>query len=147
MSRLPVHVLLVEDSPTDVLLTREALDRAEVSSILHVVDNGVEAMEFLRHQGRYAAVPRPDIILLDLNMPRMNGQEVLVAIKGNQHLKSIPVVILTTSKSPADISRAYAQHANCYVTKPVEFEAFARLIHAVLNFWCNVATLSVVARP
>ena len=137
----------MEDSPTDVLLTREAIDRADVASIVHVVDNGVEAMEFLNHRGRFAAAPRPDIILLDLNMPRMNGQEVLVEIKRDKDLKSIPVVILTTSQSPADINRAYSQHANCYITKPVEFEAFATLVHSVLNFWCNVATLSVVARP
>jgi len=147
MTHATIQVLLVEDSATDVLLTREALGQASVPSIVHVVDNGVEALAFLRREGTHAAAIRPDLILLDLNMPRKNGQEVLAEIKTNPDLRSIPVVILSTSQSPADIATAYAQHANCYITKPVEFDVFAKHLHAVLNFWFNVATLPAPPRP
>jgi CheY-like chemotaxis protein len=136
-----IHVLLVEDSPTDVMLTREALENATVLNVLHVADNGVEAMEFLRRQGTFSSAPRPDLILLDLNMPRKNGQEVLAEIKGDESLKAIPVVMLTTSKTGTDVLEAYKHHANCYITKPVDFDAFAEVVVSIFSFWFSVVTL------
>jgi CheY-like chemotaxis protein len=136
-----IQVLLVDDSPTDAMLTREALENATVPNTLHVVENGVEAMAFLRRTGRFCAAARPDLILLDLNMPRKNGQEVLDEIKGDQSLKVIPVVMLTTSKTPADVMQAYEHHANCYITKPVDFDAFAEVVLSILSFWFTVVTL------
>ena len=135
------QVLLVEDSPTDVLLTREALENATMLNTLHVASNGVEAMDFLRRKGIYSDAPRPDLILLDLNMPRKNGQEVLVEIKSDESLKAIPIVMLTTSKTGTDVIEAYEHHANCYITKPVDFDAFAEVVHSIQNFWFNVVTL------
>ena len=137
----PIDILIVEDSPTDVMLMREALENAKVLTTLHVVDDGVEAMAFLRREAKYAAAPRPDLILLDLNMPRKNGQEVLAEIKSDERLKAIPVVILTTSKSDIDVSKAYGQHANCYITKPVDFDAFAEVVRSIQGFWFTVVTL------
>jgi CheY-like chemotaxis protein len=136
-----IHVLLVDDSPTDAMLTREALEHAKTPNRLHVVENGVEAMEFLHRVGKHAAAPRPDIILLDLNMPRKNGQEVLVDIKSDENLKAIPVVVLTTSKTGPDVIEAYAHHANCYITKPVDFDAFVEVLLSIQSFWFNVVTL------
>ncbi len=137
----PINILLADDSPTDVMLTREALAHAKVLNTLHVVEDGVEAMAFLRGEGRHAATVRPDLILLDLNMPRKNGLEVLAEIKADEFLRTIPVVILTTSRAEADIMKAYGSHANCYITKPVDFEAFAEVVRAIEGFWFTVVTL------
>jgi chemotaxis family two-component system response regulator Rcp1 len=137
----PVEILLVEDSPGDVRLTREALREGKIRNHLSVVPDGVEALAFLRRAGRYADAPRPDVILLDLNLPRMGGREVLAAIKEDSLLRRIPVVILTTSNDERDILRAYELHANCYITKPVDFEQFSTVIQAIENFWLTVVTL------
>jgi len=137
----PVEILLVEDSPTDILMTREALARAKLMNNLHIVGDGVEALEFLRRRGRYAAVPRPDLVLLDLNLPRKDGREVLAEIKNDDDLKRIPVVILTTSRAEDDVLKAYGLHANCYVTKPVDFTSFGRIVHNIEEFWFSVVTL------
>src|SRR4051794_24701063 len=118
----PVEILLVDDSPGDVRLTREALREGKIRNNLSVVTDGVEALAFLRREGRYAGAPRPDVILLDLNLPRKDGREVLAEIKADDRLRRIPVVILTTSADERDILRAYELHANCYITKPVDFE-------------------------
>lgn len=138
----PVDILLVEDSPTDVMLTKEALTHIKLLNTLHVVSDGVEAMQFLRREGSYGTAPRPDLILLDLNMPRMNGQEVLAEIKVDAVLRSIPVVILTTSKAELDVMKAYAHHANCYVTKPVDFEGLIDVVRSIENFWFCMVTLA-----
>jgi len=131
----------VEDSPTDVLLAREALEHAKVLNTLHVVDDGVEALEFLRARGKYSGAARPDLVLLDLNLPRKDGREVLAEIKADPSLKLIPVVVLTTSKAEEDILRAYGLHANCYVTKPVDFDQFTNVVKAIENFWFTVVSL------
>jgi CheY-like chemotaxis protein len=137
----PVEILLVEDNPGDERLTREALKEGKVYSNLHWVKDGVEAMQFLRRQGKYAAVPRPDIILLDLNLPKKDGREVLQDIKNDGDLKRIPVVVLTTSKAEEDVLRTYDLHANCYVTKPVDLEKFIVVVKSIDAFWLTVVTL------
>ena len=137
----PIEILLVEDNPGDVRLTREALKEGKVYSNLHTVKDGVEAMEFLRRQGRYSSVPRPDIILLDLNLPKKDGREVLQEIKADDSLKRIPVVVLTTSKAEEDVFRSYSLHANCYVTKPVDLEKFIKVVQSIDRFWLTIATL------
>jgi two-component system, chemotaxis family, response regulator Rcp1 len=137
----PVEILLVEDNPGDERLTREALKEGKVYSTLHWVKDGVEAMQFLRRQGKYAAVPRPDIILLDLNLPKKDGREVLQDIKNDGDLKRIPVVVLTTSKAEEDVLRTYDLHANCYVTKPVDLEKFIVVVKSIDAFWLTVVTL------
>jgi len=137
----PVEILLVEDSPSDALLTREALELARITNRLHHVVDGVEAMAFLRKQGRYTSVPTPDLILLDLNLPRKDGHELLPELKGDEALRSIPVVVLTTSEQEADIFRAYQSHANCYVVKPVDFSNFVDVIHSIEAFWFTVVVL------
>ena len=137
----PVEILLVEDNPGDVRLTREALKEGKVYSNLHWAQDGVEALEFLRRQGKFADVPRPDIILLDLNLPRKDGREVLFEIKNDDDLKRIPVVILTTSKAEEDVLRSYELHANCYVTKPVDLEKFIVVVQSIDRFWLTVVTL------
>jgi CheY-like chemotaxis protein len=129
------EVLLVEDSPGDVLLTREAFDHANDRIRLHVATDGVEAMAFLRKEDTNADAPRPDFILLDLNMPKMDGREVLAAIKADQGLKSIPTVILTTSEAESDIVRSYELQANCYLTKPVQLDEFEGLVKSISDFW------------
>jgi two-component system, chemotaxis family, response regulator Rcp1 len=139
-SNRPVEILLVEDSPTDVLVAREALAEAKVLNNLHVVDNGVEAMAFLRHEGQYDTVPRPDLILLDLNLPRKDGREVLAEVKLDESLRLIPVVVLTTSKDEQDILKAYGLHANCYIVKPVDFEQFAAIVRSIEHCWFTVVT-------
>lgn len=133
----PIDVLLVEDSPGYVRLTREALRDAHVDLALHVASDGLEAMEFLGREGRFSGAPRPNLILLDLNLPKLDGREVLEAIKGHPSLRSIPVIILTTSESPADVIRSYRLQANCYITKPVDLDAFIEVFH----FWLSVARL------
>ena len=137
----PIEILLVEDNPGDVRLTREALKEGKVYSNLHTVKDGVEAMEFLRRQGKYSSVPRPDIILLDLNLPKKDGREVLQEIKTDDVLKRIPVVVLTTSKAEEDVLRTYNLHANCYVTKPVDLEKFIIVVKSIDVFWLTVVTL------
>jgi len=141
----PVDILLVEDSPTDVLLAQEALEHAKVLNKLHVVSDGVEALDFLRRRGQFADAVRPDLILLDLNLPRKDGREVLQEIKADEDLKRIPVVVLTTSKAEEDILRAYGLHANCYVSKPVDFEQFAFVVRAIESFWFSVVSLPSAA--
>jgi two-component system, chemotaxis family, response regulator Rcp1 len=137
----PIEVLLVEDSPGDVRLTREAFTDAKVHINLHVASDGVKAMLFLNREGEHASAPRPDLILLDLNLPKKDGREVLEEIKENPKLKSIPVVILTTSSSEADILRSYQLHANCYITKPVGLEGFLTVVRSIDNFWLSVVKL------
>ena len=137
----PVEILLVEDNPGDVRLTKEALKEGKVYSNLHWVKDGVEAMEFLRRQGKHKNVPRPDIILLDLNLPKKDGREVLSEIKGDEALRAIPVVILTTSQAEEDVLRSYDLHANCYVTKPVDLEKFITVVQSIDRFWLTIATL------
>jgi len=134
-------MLMVEDSPADVLIAQEAFWQAKVLNSLHVVEDGVDAMAFLRRQGQYATAPRPDIILLDLNLPRKNGREVLAEIKADPDLKTIPVVVLTTSSSDEDILKAYGLHANCYVVKPIDFASFVQVIQSIRHFWFSVVTL------
>jgi chemotaxis family two-component system response regulator Rcp1 len=138
---MPIDVLLIEDSPGDVRLTEEAFREANVSVRLHVASDGVEAMAFLRREGRYVDAPRPDLALLDLNMPRMDGREVLAQIKGDENLKTIPTVILTTSEADADIVESYQLQANCYLTKPVAFVAFEKLVKSINDFWLTQVKL------
>jgi two-component system, chemotaxis family, response regulator Rcp1 len=137
----PAEILLVEDSPTDALLAKEALKFSKVLNNLHTVMDGVDAIAFLRKEGEYANVPRPDIILLDLNMPRMDGREVLKEIKADEDLKLIPVVVLTTSMDEIDVLKAYGLHANCYIVKPVDFDKFAEVVRTIEIFWLMVVTL------
>ncbi len=137
----PVDILLVEDSPTDVILAQEALEHAKVLNKLHVVSDGVEALDFLRRAAPFEDAIRPDLILLDLNLPRKDGREVLSEIKEDEDLKRIPVVVLTTSKAEEDILRAYGLHANCYVSKPVDFEQFAHVVRAIETFWFSIVLL------
>jgi two-component system, chemotaxis family, response regulator Rcp1 len=137
----PVEILLVEDNPGDVRLTREALREGKVYNNLHWAKDGVEALEFLRREGKHAKAPRPDIILLDLNLPKKDGREVLEIIKGDEQLKYIPVVVLTTSKAEEDVVKSYALHANCYVTKPVDLEKFIVVVKSIDRFWLTVVTL------
>jgi chemotaxis family two-component system response regulator Rcp1 len=137
----PVEILLVEDSPTDVLLAKEALEYSKIAHNLHSAPDGVEAMAFLRKEGKYSDAPRPGLILLDLNLPKKDGREVLAEIKSDEKLKRIPVVVLTTSKSEVDVLKAYGLHANCYIVKPVDFEKFAEVVKSIENFWFSVVTL------
>ncbi|HUE77100.1 MAG TPA: response regulator [Longimicrobiales bacterium] len=137
----PAEILLVEDNPADVRLTREALREAKVRSNLHVASDGVEALALLRKEGAYADAPRPDLILLDLNLPKKDGREVLKEIKGDRSLRSIPVVILTSSQAERDIVRAYELHANCYVTKPVELAQFIHVVQSIESFWFSIVKL------
>ena len=137
------QILLVEDSPGDVRLTREAFKDAKMHINLHVAADGEEAMVFLKREGDSGNAPRPDLILLDLNLPKKDGREVLEEIKGDPTLKSIPVVILTTSASEEDILRSYRLHANCYITKPVDLEGFLKVVKSIDNFWLSIVTLPV----
>jgi len=137
----PINVLLVEDSPGDVLLTQEAFREANQSVQLHIANDGVEAMAFLNQEGVYAKAPRPDLTLLDLNMPKMDGRQVLAQIKRAENLKTIPTVILTTSSSAEDIAASYQFQANCYLVKPVQLEAFETLVKSVNDFWLTKAKL------
>jgi CheY-like chemotaxis protein len=135
------RVLLVEDNPGDVRLTREAFKDAKVHLEMHVAGDGMEAMEFLYQQGRFAHSPRPDLVLLDLNLPRKDGRDVLAEIKGHPSLKTIPVVILTTSASDVDIESSYLLHANCYISKPVDMEGFLTVVKSIDDFWLSVVKL------
>ena len=137
----PIEILLVEDSASDVRLTREAMDSAKVLNNLNVVGDGVEAMNYLRREGKYANAPRPDLILLDLNMPRKDGREVLAEVKGDPDLKRIPVVILTVSKAEEDVLKAYNLHANCYISKPVNLAQFLKVVESIESFWLTIVEL------
>ena len=138
---MPIEVLLVEDSPGDVRLTQEAFRGANRSVNLHVAADGVEAMAFLRHEGAHVHSPRPDLILLDLNLPKMDGREVLAQIKKDDKLKTIPTVILTTSDAEADIAKSYQLQANCYLSKPVQLDAFENLVKSINDFWLTKVKL------
>ena len=136
-----VEILLVEDSPSDVRLTREALADAKVRNRISVVSDGIEALAFLAREDGYGDAPRPDLILLDLNMPRMDGREVLALVKADDDLKRIPVVVLTTSEAEADVLRSYDLHANCYITKPVGLDQFMTVIRTIEEFWLSIVKL------
>ena len=135
------EILLVEDNPGDVRLTSEALKEGKVLNNLHVAGDGVEALAFLRREGEYSHAPRPDLILLDLNLPKKDGREVLSELKADDELKRIPVVILTTSKAEEDVLKTYDLHANCYITKPVDLEQFIHVVQAIENFWLALVKL------
>jgi chemotaxis family two-component system response regulator Rcp1 len=137
----PIQILLVEDSPSDAKLTISALKLAKVANELHHVEDGVHAMEFLRRQGKYEKSPRPDLILLDLNLPRKDGREVLEEMKENPDFTSIPVIVLTTSNAEKDILRSYQLHCNCYITKPVNFDRFLECVRSIEHFWLSVVVL------
>ena len=137
----PIEILLVEDNPADVRLTQEALREGKVRNNLHVARDGEEALAFLRRQGKYADSPRPDLVLLDLNLPRRDGREVLGDIKDDAELKTIPVVVLTTSSAETDILRSYSLHANCYITKPVDLDQFVTVVKSIDDFWLTVVRL------
>lgn len=137
----PIEILLVEDNPGDVRLTVEALKEGKVRNHMSVVTDGEKAMSFLRHQDGYADAPRPDLVLLDLNLPRKDGREVLAEIKGDPDLRRIPVVVLTTSKAEEDILRSYNLHANCYISKPVDLDQFISVVKSIEDFWFSVVRL------
>jgi len=140
--RDPVEILLAEDNPGDVRLTRKALEKGKVLNELHVVNDGVEALQFLRQEGEFADAPRPDLLLLDLNMPRKDGRAVLEAMSEDDSLRRIPVVVLTSSEAEEDIVDSYDRHANAYLTKPVDFDGFVDIVSRIEDFW-----LTVVKRP
>jgi CheY-like chemotaxis protein len=137
----PIEVLLVEDDPGDVVMTREALAESKVMNQLHVVSNGEDAMKFLRREAPYEDAPRPGLVLLDLNLPRLDGREVLGQVKGDPDLRRIPVVVLTTSQAEEDVLRSYDLHANAFVTKPVDFDRFLEVVRQVDNFYISVVSL------
>jgi chemotaxis family two-component system response regulator Rcp1 len=137
----PIQILLVEDSPSDAKLTLTALKQAKVANQVSHVEDGVEAMDFLRRRDKYAGAPRPDLIMLDLNLPRKDGREVLEELKSDRELQAIPVVVLTTSQAEQDIIRSYQLHANCYITKPVNFERFLEIVQSIEHFWLTVVAL------
>ena len=137
----PVEILLVEDNPADVRLTREALNSDRLWNHLNVAKHGVEAMAYLRQEGKFAAAPRPDLILLDLNLPKKDGREVLAEIKADANLKLIPVVVLTLSAAEEDIFKTYALHANCYIEKPVDLRQFVKVMRSIENFWLAIVKL------
>ena len=142
----PVEILLVEDNPGDIDLAREALEGSKVINTLHVVDDGEKAMQFLRRQAPYENAVIPDVILLDLNLPKKSGREVLEEIKNDPGLRSIPVVILTTSRSEEDVLRSYDLHANCYITKPIDLDQFIGVVRSIEDFWLSIVTLPSTTR-
>ncbi|MGC3976386.1 MAG: response regulator [Nitrospira sp.] len=143
----PIEILLVEDNPGDVRLTIEALKEAKVINHLTVVKDGMEALAFLRRQGSYTAAPRPHLIVLDLNLPRKDGREVLAVIKADDNLKRIPVVVLTTSQDEQDVLKSYNLHANCYITKPVDLDQFVRVVRSIEDFWLGIVVLPAPPQP
>ncbi len=147
MNSRTIEILLVEDNAGDARLTLEAFKEGKVLNNLTVMKDGVEALAYLRRQGGYASAKVPDLILLDLNLPRMSGREVLMEIKGDERLKTIPVVVLTTSADEQDVARAYSQHANCYITKPVDLEQFLRVVHSIEDFWLTLVRLPATGEP
>jgi len=138
----PAQILLVEDNPSDVRLTEEALAQAKILNELHVVTDGEQALAFVRQEGDYGEVPRPDLVLLDLNLPRINGLEVLEQMKDDPDLRRIPVAVLTTSEDDRDVLAAYDRHVNCYLTKPVDFTEFARVVQSIENFFLSIVRLA-----
>jgi two-component system, chemotaxis family, response regulator Rcp1 len=136
-----IEILQVEDSEVDVLMTKEALRHLHAPAVLHVVENGVEALKFLARAGDYSQMPRPDLILLDLNLPRKDGWDVLKTVKESEDFKNIPVIVLTTSADQEDVERAYSLHANCYISKPVDFEKYTEIVRSIETFWLDVVTL------
>jgi len=143
----PIDILLVEDNPGDADLVLEALEFSKLHNTVHIVSDGEKAMHFLRREGPYAKVPRPDLILLDLNLPRKDGREVLAEIKGDDNLRIIPVVILTTSKADEDVLRAYQLHANCYIPKPFDFTQLVTIVRSIEDFWLSVVLLPKKEHP
>ena len=139
-----IVILLVEDNPGDTRLVLEAMREAKLDNYIHVVEDGVEAMQFLRHEGRFGDAPRPDLVLLDLNLPKKDGRAVLAEVKADPVLRRIPVVVLTTSQAEEDVLRAYDLHANCYITKPVDMEQFMKVVAQIDDFWVRVVTLPKV---
>ncbi len=137
----PIEVLLVEDNPVDVIVTNEALRDAKIANHLHIAADGVEALDFLFRRDKFVDAPRPDLILLDLNLPKKDGREVLAEIKNDADLKRIPVVVLTTSESESDIFKSYQLHANCFITKPVGLEQFSKIIQSIEGFWFQIVKL------
>lgn len=136
-----INILMVEDNPGDARLTKEALKESKLANNLYHAQDGVEAMAFLRREGDYARMPRPDIVLLDLNLPRKDGREVLAEMKEDPDLKHIPVVVLTTSEAESDVLRSYELHCNCYITKPVDLDKFIQIVHGIEDFWLTVVKL------
>ena len=141
MNSRTIEILLVEDNPGDARLTREAFHEGRLLNNLSVVTDGVEALAYLRQEGKYANSTRPDLVLLDLNLPKKDGREVLAEIKADDHLKMIPVVVLTTSTAKEDVTTAYGSHANCYITKPVDLDQFLRVAQSIENFWLTLVRL------
>ena len=141
VSERPIRILMVEDNPGDVRLTREALRDAKVRNALSVVGDGEAALNYLRQRGEFSDAERPDLVLLDLNLPRLDGREVLSEIRGDPTLASIPVVVMTTSADEKDVLQSYALHANCYVTKPIDLRQFVEVVQAIEQFWLTVVTL------
>jgi CheY-like chemotaxis protein len=137
-----VDILLIEDNPGDVRMTQEVLKESKILNKMYVVEDGVEAMAFLRREGKYADAPRPDLILLDLNLPRKDGHEVLADVKSDDDLKRIPVVVLTISEAEDDILKSYDLHGNCYITKPIDFREFIKVVKAIEDFWLTIVKLS-----
>lgn len=137
----PIDILLIEDNPGDIDLAREALGMGKLHNALHVVQDGVAAIDFLKKTGKYAASPRPDLIILDLNLPKKDGRQVLAEIKEDEDLKRIPVVILTTSRSEEDILKTYNLHANCYITKPIDMKQFLHVVQSIEEFWLSIVVL------
>jgi len=138
---IPVEILLVEDNPGDVRLTVEAFIESKILNNLHIVEDGIDALAYLRKEGKYEREPRPDLILLDLNLPKKDGREVLEEIKKEDPLKKIPVVVLTTSSAEEDIIKSYELYANCYITKPVDINQFMKVIRSIANFWFSIVKL------
>jgi two-component system, chemotaxis family, response regulator Rcp1 len=145
MNSAPIQILMVEDNDGDVFLTLEALKGAKVANVVHVVHDGVEALDFLRRRGKYAAAVRPDLILMDLNLPRKDGREVLAEIKPDPELRGIPVVVLTSSNAEKDVTRSYDLHANCYIVKPVDFDGLIDVVRAIERFWLTLVQLPSTA--
>ncbi|GAB3520115.1 response regulator [Emticicia fontis] len=137
----PIHILLVEDNEGDIFLTTEALQESRIANELSTVRDGWEAMQFLEKKGNYISAPTPDLILLDVNLPKMNGHEVLVAVKSNENIKHIPVIMLTTSSSEKDIFQSYKNYVNCYITKPIDVSDFLKVVTSIENFWVSIVTL------
>jgi two-component system response regulator len=136
-----IEILLVEDTPTDIIITREALQEAKMINTLHVVEDGAQALDFLYRRGKYINASRPDLVILDLNLPVKNGREVLAQVKTDEKLKKIPIVVLTTSSADEDIIKAYNLHANCYVIKPMDFDSFVQIVKDVGHFWFSVVAI------
>lgn len=144
---MAIEILLVEDNPGDVRLTREGLKECKLHNTLHVVRDGVEAMDFLHRKGKYVNAVQPDLILLDLNLPKKHGQEVLAEIKNDENLKRIPVVILTSSNAEEDVFKSYGLHVNCYVTKPVDLDQFVKIVKSIHHFWFEIVRLPSEEKP